>query len=79
MMDYTTGQSRLQGSTASNESGAVSSSNPTRSRIQSGVSMNISTGGAHVLLFERDQQFATLLNSELQLVGYECHTARTAV
>ena len=79
MMDYTAGQSRLQGSTASNESGAASSLNPTRPRMQSGVSMNISTGGAHVLLFERDQQFAALLSSELQLVGYECHTARTAV
>src|SRR5579863_687694 len=79
MMDYTAGQSRLQGGTASNESGAFSSLNPTRPRVQSGVSMNISTGGAHVLLFERDQQFATLLSSELQLVGYECHTARTAV
>src|SRR5207244_8188742 len=30
-------------------------------------------------LFERDQQLATLLVSELQLAGYECHTARTAV
>jgi hypothetical protein len=79
MMDYTAGQSRLQGSAASNESGAASSLNPTRPRMQSGVSMNISTGGAHVLLFERDQQFAALLSSELQLVGYECHTARTAV
>jgi hypothetical protein len=79
MMDYTAGQNRLQGSAVSNESGAVSSLNPTRPRVQSGVSMNISTGGAHVLLFERDQQFAALLNSELQLVGYECHTARTAV
>ncbi len=41
--------------------------------------MNISTGGPHILLFERDQQFTTLLVSELQLAGYECHTARTAV
>jgi hypothetical protein len=41
--------------------------------------MNISTGGPHVLLFERDQQFASLLISEFQLAGYECHTARTAV
>lgn len=41
--------------------------------------MNISTGGPHLLLFERDQQLATLLTSELQLAGYECHTARTAV
>ncbi len=79
MMDYTAGQNRLQGSAVSNESGPVSSLNPTRPHTQGGVSMNISTGGAHVLLFERDQQFATLLSSELQLVGYECHTARTAV
>ncbi len=41
--------------------------------------MNISTGGPHILLFERDQQLAALLNSELQLAGYECHIARTAV
>ncbi|HTI15813.1 MAG TPA: hypothetical protein VL461_14815 [Dictyobacter sp.] len=41
--------------------------------------MNISTGGPHILLFERDQQLATLVLSELQLAGYSCHTARTAV
>lgn len=41
--------------------------------------MNISTGGPHILIFERDQQLAVLLTSEFQLAGYECHTARTAV
>jgi hypothetical protein len=41
--------------------------------------MNITTGGPHILLFERDQQFVALLTSELQLAGYECHAARTAV
>src|SRR5689334_24505139 len=41
--------------------------------------MNITTGGPHILLFERDQQLATLLTSELQLAGYTNHTARTAV
>lgn len=41
--------------------------------------MNISTGGPQILLFERDQQLATLLTSELQLAGYGCQTARTAV
>ncbi len=41
--------------------------------------MNVSTGGSHILLFERDQQLAALLSSELQLAGYECHLARTAV
>ena len=41
--------------------------------------MNISTGGPHILLFERDQQLAALLMSELQLAGYEGHIARTAV
>src|SRR5258708_27396555 len=41
--------------------------------------MNISTGGPHILLFERDQQLTALFNSEFQLAGYECHTARTAV
>jgi len=38
-----------------------------------------SAGGPHILLFERDQQLAVLLTSELQLAGFECHTARTAV
>ena len=41
--------------------------------------MNITTGGPHILLFERDQQLVVLLTSELQLAGYECHAARTAV
>ncbi|WP_376795969.1 hypothetical protein [Thermogemmatispora sp.] len=41
--------------------------------------MNVSTGGSHILIFERDQQLAALLGSELQLAGYECHVARTAV
>ncbi len=41
--------------------------------------MNISTGGPHILLFERDQQLTALIMSEFQLAGYECHTARTAV
>ena len=41
--------------------------------------MNISTGGPHILLFERDQQLTALVTSEFQLAGYECHTARTAV
>ncbi|GAC1424582.1 MAG: hypothetical protein NVS4B1_33550 [Ktedonobacteraceae bacterium] len=41
--------------------------------------MNISTGGPHILFFERDQQLTALLTSEFQLAGYECHVARTAV
>jgi hypothetical protein len=41
--------------------------------------MNISTGGPHILIFERDQQLAALLTSELQIAGYECHCSRTAV
>lgn len=43
------------------------------------MNINTSTGGPHLLLFERDQQFATLLTSELQLAGYTNHIARTAV
>ena len=43
------------------------------------VVMNINSGGPHILLFERDQQLTTLLTSEFQLAGYECHPARTAV
>src|SRR5690348_17693636 len=41
--------------------------------------MNPNSGGPHILLFERDQQLTTLLMSEFQLAGYECHPARTAV
>jgi hypothetical protein len=41
--------------------------------------MNVNSGGSHLLLFERDQQLTALLTSELQLAGYECHAARTAV
>jgi hypothetical protein len=41
--------------------------------------MNINSGGPHILLFERNQQLTTLLVSEFQLAGYECHQARTAV
>jgi hypothetical protein len=41
--------------------------------------MNVSNGGTHILLFERDQQLTALFTSEFQLVGYECHAARTAV
>jgi hypothetical protein len=41
--------------------------------------MNINSGGPHILLFERDHQLTTLLASEFQLAGYECHPARTAV
>src|SRR5215467_9676464 len=41
--------------------------------------MNVNSGGSHILLFERDQQLTTLLMSEFQLAGYECHPARTAV
>ncbi|MHB8598879.1 MAG: hypothetical protein ACYDER_18925 [Ktedonobacteraceae bacterium] len=81
MMDYSAGQSRAQSGAVSNEPGAVSSFNQSRPRTQTagGISMNISTGGPHVLLFERDQQFAALLSSQLQLAGYECHAAKTAV
>ncbi len=43
------------------------------------MNISTSTGGPHILLFERDQQLATLLVSELQLAGYTNHTARTAV
>ena len=41
--------------------------------------MNGSTGGPQILLFERNPQVITLLTSELQRAGYECHAARTAV
>jgi len=41
--------------------------------------MNINSSGPHILLFERDQHLTTLLVSEFQLAGFECHPARTAV
>ena len=41
--------------------------------------MSTYSGNPHILLFERDQQLTALLMSELQLAGYECHAARTAV
>src|SRR5713101_893727 len=50
-----------------------------RARSGGSAVMNINSGGPHILLFERDQQFTTLLASEFQLAGYECHPARTAV
>ena len=50
-----------------------------RARSGGSAIMNINSGGPHILLFERDQQFTTLLASEFQLAGYECHPARTAV
>src|SRR2546428_1566195 len=85
MMDYTAGQ----GSQAAGE--ALSGLNQTpaaptnsfRARTYAATGgragMHITTGGPQILLFERDQQLVALLNSELQLAGYECHTARTAV
>src|SRR6266852_2363753 len=85
MMDYSAGQRRQ----ASSEANSVYHQTPSapansiRARAYAATggsaSMNITTGGPHVLLFERDQQLVALLTSELQLAGYECHTARTAV
>lgn len=66
MVDYTAGQTRYTG-------------NDARPATGGSAGMNITTGGPHILLFERDQQFVALLTSELQLAGYECHAARTAV
>src|SRR5579859_938451 len=89
MMYYPAGQ----GGQAVNKASAMANQNPvapantartwtlTRELAATGgsVGMNISTGGPHILLFERDQQLVMLLTSELQLAGYECHAARTAV
>lgn len=41
--------------------------------------MNGTSGGPHILLFERDHQLTALLSGELALAGYEIHAARTAV
>ena len=41
--------------------------------------MNGRPGSPQLLLFERNQQVLSLLSSQLQLAGYECHAARTAV
>src|SRR6266699_7271642 len=51
----------------------------TRAATGGSAIMNVNSGGPHILLFERDQQLTTLLMSEFQLAGYECHPARTAV
>src|SRR5258708_25334840 len=55
--------------------------NSTSMRAGTGGSagMNVNSGVPDILLFERDQQLTTLLTSEFQLAGYECHPARTAV
>ncbi len=50
-----------------------------RAATRGSAVMNVNSGGPHILLFERDQQLTTLLVSEFQLAGYECHPARTAV
>src|SRR5260370_7946592 len=50
-----------------------------RMATRGSLGMNVSNGGPHVLLFERDLQLTALLTSEFQLAGYECHAARTAV
>src|SRR6266851_5577040 len=77
MMDYTAGPGRYSAS----EAAPTANSMRARAFAAAGGSagMNITTGGPHILLFERDQQLVALLTSELQLAGYECHTARTAV
>src|ERR1051326_6881806 len=64
---------------ADNESASPLYYRPGSVRNRRDATMNISTGGPHILLFERDQQLAGLLVSEFQLAGYECHAARTAV
>ncbi len=85
MMDYTAGQSRytVNEATPAAQQMPVAPANSIRARAYTAtggsVGMNITTGGPHILLFERDQQLVALLTSELQLAGYECHTARTAV
>ena len=84
-MDYTAGFGRQIVNEASPVANNLSTSpaNSLKSRTYptpgGSLSMNISTGGPHILLFERDQQLVALLNSELQLAGYDIHTARTAV
>src|SRR5260370_26081131 len=85
MVDYTAGQARYivnDARPAAFQSPATPA-NSVRARTHTATGgsagMNITTGGPHILLFERDQQFVALITSELQLAGYECHAARTAV
>ncbi len=73
MRDYRAGQGKQATSTTSVNSARM------RTATGGNLGMNVSTGGPHILLFERDQQLITLLTSEFQLAGYECHAARTAV
>src|SRR5207247_9592996 len=85
MMDYTAGQGRQAASEAlsglNQTPAAPANSFRARTYAATGgrAGMHITTGGPHILLFERDQQLVALLTSELQLDGSECHTARTAV
>ena len=85
MMDYTAGQGRQAASEAlsglNQTPAAPANSFRARTYAATGgrAGMHITTGGPHILLFERDQQLVALLTSELQLAGYECHAARTAV
>ena len=84
-MDYIAGQGRQTASEATSgfNQAPAPPANSIRARAYAATGgsagMHITTGGPHILLFERDQQLVALLTSELQLAGYECHTARTAV
>src|SRR5207248_7875386 len=84
MMDCTAGSSgHIVGEAPAANQSPAHTANSIRARTYTATAgspgMNITTGGPHILLFERDQQLVALLASELQLAGYECHAARTAV
>src|SRR5437660_12162882 len=85
MVDNTAGQARYTRNDARPAAfqSPATPANSVRARTHTATGgsagMNITTGGPHILLFERDQQFVSLLTNELQQVGYECHAARTAV
>ena len=77
MMDYIAGQG---GQTASEATSGFNQApappaNSIRARAYAATGgsagMHITTGGPHILLFERDQQLVALLTSELQVAGYE--------
>jgi hypothetical protein len=79
MIDYGAGSRGTPARVPESFSATATNSGRIRAVTGGGMSMNVNTGGPHLLLFERDQQLTALLMSEFQLAGYECHAARTAV
>lgn len=86
-MDYTAragGQSSDDGAPTANQMPTLPMSSARTRPYQvasggGGTNVVHTVAGAHIVLFERDQQLAALMTSEIQLAGFTCHAARTAV